>query len=105
MSVRVIGDKWSVEAYGLCDGGQCFIAAVQLANGEAKPRRAAVDHRRQRADHTYCSQLLTSSLTTSWVKASHEDAGVLARAIVLLVMSQVSMPPDTDHDVADDWPG
>jgi hypothetical protein len=50
---------------------------------------------------TYCSQLLTSSLETSWVKA-YEDAGVLARAIVLLAMSQVSMPPQADHDVADD---
>ncbi len=30
------------------------------------------------------------------------DAGVLARAVVRLAMSDVSMPPEADHDVADD---
>ena len=34
--------------------------------------------------------------------ASDEDAGVLARAIVRLAMSYVSMPPEADHDVARD---
>jgi hypothetical protein len=38
----------------------------------------------------------------SWVKASEEDAGILARAIVRLAMSYVSMPPEADHDVAAD---
>ena len=38
----------------------------------------------------------------SWVRASEEDAGVLARAIVRLAMSYVSMPPEADHDVARD---
>ena len=37
----------------------------------------------------------------SWVRASEEDAGVLARAIVRLAMSYVSMPPEADHDVAE----
>ena len=36
------------------------------------------------------------------MKASDEDAGVLARAIVRLAMSYVSMPPEADHDVAGD---
>ena len=36
----------------------------------------------------------------SWVGASEEDAGVLARAIVRLALSYVSMPPEADHDVA-----
>ncbi|HTY28987.1 MAG TPA: adenosylhomocysteinase [Mycobacterium sp.] len=36
------------------------------------------------------------------VPPAEEDAGVLARAIVRLAMSYVSMPPEADHDVAAD---
>jgi AcrR family transcriptional regulator len=49
-----------------------------------------------------CSERLTSAFMDSWVRASEEDAGVLARAIVRLAMSYVSMPPEADHDVARD---
>src|SRR6202007_1428331 len=49
-----------------------------------------------------CSARLTESFMHSWVRASEEDAGVLARAIVRLAMSYVSMPPEADHDVARD---
>jgi hypothetical protein len=38
----------------------------------------------------------------SWMRASEEDSGMLARAIVRLAMSYVSMPPEADHDVAVD---
>jgi hypothetical protein len=38
----------------------------------------------------------------SWVSCSEDDAGILARAIVRLAMSYVSMPPEADHDVAAD---
>ncbi|MGK2880079.1 MAG: TetR family transcriptional regulator [Mycobacterium sp.] len=48
------------------------------------------------------SQRLAATVQHSWVKASDADAGVLARAIVRLAMSYVSMPPEADHDVADD---
>ena len=48
------------------------------------------------------SARLVSALTQSWVTASDEDAGVLARAIVRLCLSYVSMPPEADHDVAAD---
>jgi AcrR family transcriptional regulator len=51
---------------------------------------------------THCSARLTESFMHSWVRASEEDAGVLARAIVRLAMSYVSMPPEADHDVARD---
>ena len=51
---------------------------------------------------TRCSERLTSTFMHSWVRASEEDAGVLARAIVRLCMSYVSMPPEADHDVARD---
>jgi AcrR family transcriptional regulator len=48
------------------------------------------------------SQRLTETFMHSWVRCSDEDAGVLARAIVRLAMSYVSMPPEADHDVARD---
>ena len=51
---------------------------------------------------TRASQRLTETFMNSWVRASEEDAGVLARAIVRLAMSYVSMPPEADHDVARD---
>ena len=51
---------------------------------------------------TRASDRLTSSFMDSWVRASQQDAGVLARAIVRLAMSYVSMPPEADHDVATD---
>lgn len=51
---------------------------------------------------TRCSERLTGTFMDSWVRASEEDSGVLARAIVRLAMSYVSMPPEADHDVARD---
>jgi AcrR family transcriptional regulator len=51
---------------------------------------------------THCSARLTATFQHSWMRASEEDAGVLARAIVRLCMSYVSMPPEADHDVARD---
>jgi hypothetical protein len=36
------------------------------------------------------------------MSASEQDSGMLARAIVRLAMSYVSMPPEADHDVAAD---
>jgi AcrR family transcriptional regulator len=50
----------------------------------------------------HCSQRLTATFQHSWVKCSDEDAGILARAIVRLAMSYVSMPPEADTDVAAD---
>jgi len=49
-----------------------------------------------------CSERLTATFQHSWVRASDEDAGILARAVVRLCMSYVSMPPEADHDVARD---
>jgi AcrR family transcriptional regulator len=51
---------------------------------------------------TRASQRLTETFMNSWVRASEEDAGVLARATVRLAMSYISMPPEADHDVARD---
>jgi AcrR family transcriptional regulator len=51
---------------------------------------------------THCSERLTATFMHSWVKCSEDDAGILARAIVRVAMSYVSMPPEADHDVAAD---
>ena len=101
MSVGVIGEKWSVEADGLCEGGQCLIAAAQLSQRRS-PHLLQLITVDSAPIIRHCSQRLTSSFETSWVKASDEDAGVLACAIVRLATSYVSMPPEADHDVADD---
>ena len=75
---------------------------ISLLNGEAKPDLLQLITTDSAPIITHCSQRLTASFAQSWVKASDEDAGVLARAIVRLAMSYVSMPPEADHDVADD---
>lgn len=51
---------------------------------------------------THCSDRLTAVFIDSWVQPGEAAAGVLARAIVRLAMSYVSMPPEADHDVAAD---
>lgn len=75
---------------------------ISLLTGEAKPDLLQLITVDSGPIITHCSQRLTGSFKESWVKASDEDAGVLARAIVRLAMSYVSMPPEADHDVADD---
>jgi AcrR family transcriptional regulator len=51
---------------------------------------------------TRSAERLTKTFMHSWVRCSEDDAGILARAIVRLAMSYVSMPPEADHDVAAD---
>ena len=75
---------------------------ISLLTGEAKPDLLQLITVDSAPIITHCSQRLTTSFAESWVKHSDEDAGVLARAIVRLCMSYVSMPPEADHDVADD---
>lgn len=50
----------------------------------------------------HCSRRLTEVFLDSWVLPGQPAAGVLARAIVRLALSYVSMPPEADHDVAAD---
>jgi len=73
-----------------------------LRTGEAKPDLLQLITVDSAPIITHCSQRLTTAFAESWVKHSEQDAGVLARAIVRLCMSYVSMPPEADHDVADD---
>ncbi|MDT5000600.1 MAG: hypothetical protein QOK12_2705 [Mycobacterium sp.] len=75
---------------------------ISLLTGGAKPDLLQIITTDSAPIISRCSQRLTATLTSSWVRASEEDAGVLARAIVRLAMSYVSMPPEADHDVARD---
>ena len=75
---------------------------ISLLNGEAKPDLLQIITTDSGPIITRCSQRLTETFQNSWIKASDEDSGVLARAIVRLAMSYVSMPPEADHDVARD---
>ena len=75
---------------------------ISLLTGGAKPDLLQIITTDSAPIITRASERLTSAVTQSWVAASDEDAGVLARAIVRLAMSYVSMPPEADHDVAAD---
>ncbi|KRQ20851.1 TetR family transcriptional regulator [Mycobacteroides chelonae] len=73
---------------------------ISLLTGEAKPelmRLVTVD---SALIVLPASARLTESFANSWVAASEEDASILARSIVRLAISYVSMPPESDHDVA-----
>lgn len=74
---------------------------ISLLTGEAKPDLLQLITTDSGPIITHCSQRLTATFIDSWVKASGEDAGVLARAIVRLAMSYVSMPPEADHLTTD----
>ncbi|MGW0161786.1 TetR family transcriptional regulator AlkX [Mycobacterium sp. NPDC003323] len=75
---------------------------ISLLNGQAKPDLLQIITTDSGPIISRCSQRLTTTFQNSWIKATDEDAGVLARAIVRLAMSYVSMPPEADHDVARD---
>jgi len=75
---------------------------ISLLTGETKPDLLQLITTHSGPIINHCSQRLTSTFQDSWVKASDEDAGILARAIVRIAMSYVSMPPEADHDVAAD---
>ena len=75
---------------------------ISLLSGVAKPDLLQIITTDSGPIITHCSARLTSSFQHSWIKASDEDSGILARAIVRLCISYVSMPPEADHDVAAD---
>lgn len=75
---------------------------ISLLTGDFKPDLLQLITTDSGPIITHCSQRLTATFVDSWVRCSDEDAGVLARAIVRLAMSYVSMPPEADHDVASD---
>jgi AcrR family transcriptional regulator len=75
---------------------------ISLLTGTTKPDLLQLITTNSAPIITRCSARLTDTFIDSWVRTSEEDAGVLARAIVRLAMSYVSMPPEADHDVARD---
>ena len=75
---------------------------ISLLSGTSKPDLLQIITTDSAPIISRCSARLTESFMHSWVATSQEDAGVLARAIVRLAMSYVSMPPEADHDVARD---
>jgi len=75
---------------------------ISLLSGVAKPDLLQMITTDSAPIITRASHRLTEAFVNSWVGTSEEDAGVLARAIVRLAMSYVSMPPEADHDVAAD---
>ena len=75
---------------------------ISLLTGASKPDLLQIITTGSGPIIARCSERLTGTCQHSWMKASDEDAGVLARAIVRLAMSYVSMPPEADHDVAGD---
>jgi len=75
---------------------------ISLLTGEIKPDLLQLITTDSGPIITHCSKRLTSTFVHSWVKCSDEDAGMLARAVVRLAMSYISMPPEADHDVAAD---
>ena len=79
---------------------------VSLLSGRAKADLLQIITTGSGPIITHCSQRLTAVLVDSWVRPGEIAAGVLARAIVRLAMSYVSMPADpdsgADRDVAAD---
>ena len=75
---------------------------ISLLTGGAKPDLLQIITIDSGPIVTRCSAKLTETFMHGWVRAGEEDAALLARAIVRLAMSYVSMPPESDHDVAAD---
>ncbi|MGW6376906.1 TetR family transcriptional regulator [Rhodococcus sp. NPDC055112] len=73
-----------------------------LLTGEAKPDllRLITTDSAPLLDHA--SARLAETLERSWIQASPADAGILSRGIVRLAISYISMPPDSDRNVAED---
>ncbi len=75
---------------------------ISLLTGVAKPDLLQLITTDSGPIISRASSRLASAFVQTWVATSDEDAGVLARAIVRLCLSYVSMPPEADHDVAAD---
>ncbi|MGE2691001.1 TetR family transcriptional regulator AlkX [Mycolicibacterium pulveris] len=100
-----VGDVYSAFLQGFRD---FFIESaadplvMSLLNGEIKPDLLQLITTDSGPIINHCSQRLTATFVHGWVACSDDDAGMLARTIVRLAMSYISMPPESDHDVAAD---
>jgi hypothetical protein len=75
---------------------------VSLLTGVAKPDLLQLITTDSAPIINRSSARLATAFTQTWVATSDDDADVLARAIVRLCLSYVSMPPEANHDVAAD---
>jgi AcrR family transcriptional regulator len=73
-----------------------------LLTGQAKPDLLRLITTDAEPLITTASARIVDLLQTSWVRADEVAAVRIARAIVRMALSYVSMPPETDRDVADD---
>jgi AcrR family transcriptional regulator len=73
---------------------------ISLLSGVAKPDLLQIITTDSAPIIARASERLTLAFTTTWVATSDEDAGVLARAIVRLALSYVSMPPEANLGAA-----
>lgn len=73
-----------------------------LLTGQAKPDLLRLITTDAEPLITTASARIVDLLQTSWVGADEATAVRIARAIVRMALSYVSMPPETDRDVADD---
>ncbi len=108
IEVAIVGNIGDVYAAFL-QGFRDFFAesaadplVISLLTGTTKPDLLQLITTDSAPIISRASKRLTETFMHSWVRCSEEDAGVLARAIVRLAMSYVSMPPEADHDVARD---
>lgn len=90
-------------------GFRAFFAAsaadplvISLLTGAAKPDLLQIITTDSGPIITHCSRRLTEAFTASWVRPAPPDAAVLARAIVRLAISYVSMPAELNADPAAD---
>ena len=75
---------------------------ISLLNGDAKPDLLQIITTDAGPIIARSSERLATAFTETWVAVPADDAGVLARGVVRLCLSYVSMPPEADHDVPDD---
>jgi AcrR family transcriptional regulator len=75
---------------------------ISLLTGVAKPDLLQLITTDSAPIITRASARLVTAFSQTWVAISEEDAGVISRALVRLCLSYVSMPPESDYDVAAD---
>lgn len=73
-----------------------------LLTGDAKPDLLRLITTDSGPLLEHASARLAETLERSWVQAPPAEAGILSRGIVRLAISYISMPPDSDRDVAED---
>jgi AcrR family transcriptional regulator len=71
-----------------------------LLTGEAKPDLLRLITLDSAPIIERASARLAETFQTSWVAAPAQESAILARAVVRLAMSYVSVPPEAGHDVA-----